>query len=80
MGALTTRHFMDIVCDCWDPDEYISEFLPGHPTATVMNEVIDLIENRKSMANLSIQLLGKEPKHFLRIAKTLQNNKLNPST
>ncbi|MDR1457672.1 MAG: tRNA-dihydrouridine synthase [Puniceicoccales bacterium] len=76
MRGLTTRHFMDIVCDCGDPDEYISEFLRVHPTATVTNDVIDLIKNRKSMADLSIQLLGKEPEHFLRIAKILQNYKI----
>jgi tRNA-dihydrouridine synthase len=35
-----------------------------------------LIENRKSVADLSIQLLGKEPEHFLRIAKVLQNYKI----
>ncbi|MDR2779029.1 MAG: tRNA-dihydrouridine synthase family protein [Puniceicoccales bacterium] len=76
MKGLTTRHFMDTLCDCGEPDEYISEFLRVHPTATVTSDVIDLVENRKSMADLSIQLLGREPEHFLRIAKVLQHYKV----
>ncbi|MDR1527992.1 MAG: tRNA-dihydrouridine synthase family protein [Puniceicoccales bacterium] len=76
MRGLTTRHFMDMLYDCGEPDEYISEFLRVHPTATVSNDIVDLIENRKSVADLTIQLLGKEPKHFLRIAKVLQNYKI----
>ncbi|MDR1891003.1 MAG: tRNA-dihydrouridine synthase family protein [Puniceicoccales bacterium] len=76
MKGLTTRHFMDTLCDCGEPDEYISEFLRVHPTAIVTNDIIDLIENRKSVADLSIQLLGKEPEHFLRIAKELQRYKI----
>jgi tRNA-dihydrouridine synthase len=76
MRGLTTRHFMDMVWDCGEPDEYISEFLRIHPTATVGGDVVDLIKNRKSMADLSIQLLGNDPEHFLRIAKILQNYKI----
>jgi tRNA-dihydrouridine synthase len=76
MRGLTTRHFMDILYDCGEPDEYISEFLRVHPTATIPTDIIDLIENRKSVADLSIQLLGKEPEHFSRIAKMLQNYKI----
>ncbi|MDR2603224.1 MAG: tRNA-dihydrouridine synthase [Puniceicoccales bacterium] len=76
MRGLTTRHFMDILYDYGDPDEYISEFLRVHQTATISEDIVDLIENRKSMAILSIQLLGKEPEHFLRIAKILQNYKI----
>jgi tRNA-dihydrouridine synthase len=76
MRGLTTRHFMDMLYDCGEPDEYVSEFLRVHPTATIPSNIIDLIENRKSMVGLSIQLLGKEPEHFSRIAKMLQNYKI----
>ncbi|MDR1890786.1 MAG: tRNA-dihydrouridine synthase family protein [Puniceicoccales bacterium] len=76
MKAVTTRHFTDTLCDCGEPDEYISEFLRVHPTAIATNDIIDLIENRKSVADLNIQLLGKEFEHFLRIAKELQCYKI----
>ncbi|MDR1173441.1 MAG: tRNA-dihydrouridine synthase family protein [Puniceicoccales bacterium] len=76
MRGLTTRHFMNILYDYGEPNEYISEFLRVHPTASVPADIIDLIENRKSKADLSVQLLGKDPEHFSRIAKMLQSYKI----
>ncbi|MDR1401438.1 MAG: tRNA-dihydrouridine synthase family protein [Puniceicoccales bacterium] len=73
MCGLTTRHFFNILCDFGEPDEYISEFLRVHPTATICKKITDLIENRRSTRPLSIQLLGKDPQHLARIAEQLGN-------
>ncbi|MDR1433478.1 MAG: tRNA-dihydrouridine synthase family protein [Puniceicoccales bacterium] len=73
MHGLATRQFLDILSDFCEPDECISGFLRVHETSVIAKDIVDLIENRRGMAPLSIQLLGKDPKHFVRVVGLLRN-------
>jgi tRNA-dihydrouridine synthase len=76
MRGLTTRKFFDILHDTGEPDEYITEFLRVHPTSAITPEILDILENHTSSVDLSVQLLGKECDHFVRIVRLLQNYKI----
>jgi nifR3 family TIM-barrel protein len=76
MRGVTTRHFFDIIDDYGRPDEYIFEFLRVHETAAIPDSLVDAIESRKIDTAASVQLLGREPKHFVKIAKLFQKYKI----
>lgn len=72
MRDITNRQFCNIFTEYGEPDFYISEFLRVHSTSKIDNNIYDIINNRKSKHPLFIQLLGREPKAFVNVAKSLQ--------
>jgi tRNA-dihydrouridine synthase len=73
MRGIVCRWFIDLLRSLGGPDEYISEFFRVHPAAAVPRSIATLIADSCGEINFAVQLLGRDPPHFVRIAKLLQN-------
>lgn len=71
MRDVTNRRFCDLFMEYGEPNFYVSEFLRVHDTSGIEKNIEDFLLNRKSTHPLFIQLLGREPSAFVRIAKQL---------
>lgn len=71
MQDATNRMFMDILHILGEPDLYVTEFLRVHETSIIEKKILDVLENRNSAKPLSVQILGRDPEHIIRVAKML---------
>ena len=72
MQDATNRMFMDILKIFGEPDLYVTEFLRVHESSIVDRKILDVLENRTSKRPISVQLLGRDPKDIVRVARLLQ--------
>lgn len=72
MRDIINRQFCDLFTQYGEPNFYVTEFLRVHSTSNIDKNIEDLIKNRISERPLIVQLLGREPKNFIRIAKILE--------
>jgi tRNA-dihydrouridine synthase len=74
MHGLVTPRFMEVISDCGAPDEYIFGFLRVHSTSTIRWDAnsLPLSPTFRGARNLSVQLLGRDPEHFVRAAAELK--------
>jgi tRNA-dihydrouridine synthase len=71
MRDLTTRAFCDMFPSYGEPDFYVSEFLRVHASSTIDRGTREMLSERTSRQPIFVQLLGREPGEFVRIANLL---------
>ncbi len=72
MRDITNRLFCDLFLEYGEPDFYVSEFLRVHHTSEIDKNIEDFLTKRQCKNPLFIQLLGREPTEFVRVAKSLE--------
>jgi tRNA-dihydrouridine synthase len=71
MRGITSLGFIAALANFSRPGECVSEFLRVHASVAVPTAVIDLLENHRWDIPLHLQLLGRDPAHFVRVARLL---------
>ncbi|MDR1255958.1 MAG: tRNA-dihydrouridine synthase family protein [Puniceicoccales bacterium] len=71
MRDVTTRAFCDMLFYCGEPDLYVTEFLRVHPNSSIDRTIEEMLTGRLSKRPIFVQLLGREPAEFARVAKLL---------
>jgi nifR3 family TIM-barrel protein len=71
MRDVTTRAFCDLLLRYGEPDFYVTEFLSVHNASEINRSTVEMLENRSSERPIFVQLLGREPAAFARVARLL---------
>lgn len=71
MRDISTRAFCDLFLNYGEPDLYVTEFLRVHPASGIDRNIEEMLINRPSTRPIFVQLLGREPVEFIRVAKLL---------
>ncbi|MDR0679790.1 MAG: tRNA-dihydrouridine synthase family protein [Puniceicoccales bacterium] len=71
MRDITTRAFCDLFLHYGEPDLYVTEFLRVHLSSSIDSNIVAMLTDRRSARPVFVQLLGREPSEFIRIAKLI---------